>query len=276
MRPVGPRGVGIGLRRPHVSDLLATPRRVDWLEIIPENYIGRGGGMSRHLDACLERWPVLVHGVTASVGGPDPFDDAWLEGLRLLLSRVRAPFYTDHLCFTSVGGLQSHQLLPLPFHREAVAHAVARIRELQARLRLPVAVENISFYAVMPGSDRSFADFEAQVLEEADCGLLLDVNNLYVNARNHGLDPLAVLDRYPLERVWQLHLAGHEEVHGRVIDHHGAPVAPEVLALYDEVVRRIGPVPTLLERDLNLPPLDEVLDEADAIRARAPEVSLAA
>jgi uncharacterized protein (UPF0276 family) len=268
--------VGIGLRRPHVPDLLASTRRIDWLELAPENYLGRGGSMSRHLDACLERWPVLVHGVTASVGGPDPFDDAWLDALRLFLSRVRAPFYTDHLCWTAVDGQQSHQLLPLPFSRAARAHAVDRLRALRDRLGVPVAIENISFYAVMPGSETDFHTFEADVLEEADCGLLLDVNNLYVNARNHGLDPWALLDRYPLHRVWQLHLAGHEHVGGRVIDHHGAPVAPEVLALYAEVVRRLGPVPALLERDLHLPPFDEVADEADAIRAVAEGVRRAA
>lgn len=269
MRPVGPSGVGIGLRRPHAAELVATERRVDWLELTPENYLGRGGGMERHLARCLDRWPVLVHGVTASVGGPDPFDDHWLGALRRLLERVRAPFYSDHLCWTAVGGQQTHQLLPLPFHRAARDHAVARIRALRDRLGVPVAVENISFYAVMPGSETDFATFEADVLEAADCGLLLDVNNLYVNARNHGVDPVALLDRYPLHRVWQIHLAGHEHVHGRWIDHHGAPVSDEVLALYAEVLRRVGPTPTLLERDLNLPPLDEVLDEADAIRGRA-------
>ncbi|MEQ1506199.1 MAG: DUF692 domain-containing protein [Myxococcota bacterium] len=266
MRAVGPTGVGVGLRRPHVQALLATDRRVDWLELTPENYLGRGGGMSRHLDACLERWPVLVHGVTASIGGPDPYDDGWLDALRRFLARVRAPFYSDHLCWTSAGGFQSHQLLPLPFHREAIDHAVGRIRALRDALRVPIAVENISFYAVMPGSDLGFAAFEAAVVEEADCGLLLDLNNLYVNARNFGLDPMEVLDRYPLDRVWQVHLAGHELQHGRYIDTHGAPVAPEVQALYVALVERIGPVPALLERDTNLPPLAEVLDEADALR----------
>lgn len=267
MRAVGPTGVGVGLRRPHVAELLPTERRIDWLELTPENYLGRGGGMSRHLDACLERWPVLVHGVTASVGGPDGYDDAWLEALRGFLRRVGSPFYSDHLCWTSARGLQSHQLLPLPFHREAIDHAVGRIRALRDALRVPIAVENISFYAVMPGSDLGFAEFEAAVIEEADCGLLLDLNNLYVNARNFGLDPFAVLDLYPLDRVWQVHLAGHEIQHGRYIDTHGSPVAPEVQALYVELVRRIGPVPALLERDTNLPPLADVLDEADALRS---------
>jgi uncharacterized protein (UPF0276 family) len=268
--PIG--GVGIGLRGPHVADLLASDRGgshrvVDFLEIIPENYVFRGGRDRRTLMACRERWPMLVHGVSLSLGGPDPFDDTYLASLKALLDVLRAPFYTDHLCFSSVGGFQSHELLPLPECEEAVQHVARRIRELADRLERPVAVENISQYAVMPGAHMGRAAFVAAVCEEADCGLLLDVNNLYVNARNFGCEPLAELSALPLHRVVQLHVAGHEVRHGRYIDHHGAPVCPEVLALTAEVLRRTGPsVPVLLERDLNLPPLDEVLDEADALR----------
>ncbi len=269
-------GVGIGLRPPHVTDLLASDRHVDFLEIIPENYVGRGGDAARHLAACRERWPILVHGVSVSVGGPDPLDRAYLDGLADVLRIVDAPFYTDHLCYTSVGGFESHQLLPLPFHLEAVHHAATRIRALRDVLKMPIAVENISYYAVMPGSDMAAVDFVAAVVDEADCGLLLDVNNLYVNAMNHGLDPMACLDRLPLERVVQLHIAGHELQHGRYIDHHGAPVDDAVVALYADVLRRLGPVPTLLERDTNIPPLDEVLDEADRLREATGALELVA
>jgi uncharacterized protein len=265
-------GVGIGLRNPHVTDLLETERALDFLEVIPENFVGRGGPDLRTLDACRERWPMLVHGVAVSIGGPDPFDDEYVTGLRAFLSRVRAPFYTDHLCYSSYGGFQSHQLLPLPQSDEAVAHAARRIRELSERLELPVAVENVTTYANMPGSTMSPAAFVAAVVEEADCGLLLDVNNLYVNAKNLGSDLAGDLDLLPLHRVMQLHVAGHDVRHGRWIDSHGAPVADEVAALTVEVVRRAGDVPVLLERDLNLPPLDEVLDEADTLRAAIAEL----
>ncbi|MEZ4235365.1 MAG: DUF692 domain-containing protein [Myxococcota bacterium] len=262
-----PTGVGIGLRNPHLTDLLATERSLDFLEIIPENYVGRGGPDLRTLDACRERWPLLVHGVAMSIGGPDPFDDAYVEGLRALLRRIDAPFYTDHLCYSSYGGFQSHQLLPLPQSDQAVLHAARRIRELRDRLDLPVAVENVTTYANMPGSTMTAAAFVAAVAEEADCGLLLDVNNLYVNAKNLGTDLRTDLDVLPLHRVVQLHVAGHDVRQGRWIDSHGAPVADEVAALVVEVIARVGDVPVLLERDLNLPPLAEVLDEADTLRA---------
>lgn len=269
-----PRGVGIGLRPPHVQELMRTERALDFLEICPENYVGRGGFDAYHLAACRERWPILVHGVSVSLGGPDPLDTEYLGQLKQLLRDLRVPFYTDHLCYTTVGGFQSHQLLPLPFSAEAVAHTAARIRKIRGILDLPVAVENISYYAHMPGTQMLHTDFVRAVCEEADCGLLLDVNNLFVNATNHKLQPLEQLDRLPLERVVQIHIAGHTRQGGRLIDDHGAPTCPEVIELYREVTRRLGNVPTLLERDTRIPPLGEVLDEADMIRAvQAEEVS---
>ena len=263
-----PTGVGIGLRGPHADELLTTDRRVDFLEIIPENYVFRGGRDAHILAAARERWPVLVHGVSRSIGGPDPFDTEYLRGLSTLLRTIDAPFYTDHLCFTTFGGRQSHQLLPLPTSAEAVEHVAARIRALRDLLDLPVAVENISQYATMPGSELGLSEFVAAVCERADCGLLLDVNNLYVNAVNFGTDPWADLRALPLHRVVQIHVAGHEKRGARLIDHHGAPVCDTVQDLLAAAVAAIGEVPVLLERDTNLPPLAEVLDEADALRAR--------
>ena len=260
-------GVGIGLRNPHVRDLLASDRHVDFLEVCPENYVGRGGPDLKTLDAVRERWPLLVHGVAVSLGGPDPFDDDYIAGLKALLDRVGATFYTDHLCFTAFGGFQSHQLLPLPQHEAAVEHAAARIRELSDRLERPIAVENITTYVNMPGSTMSPEAFVAAVVREADCGLLLDVNNLYVNSRNLGSDPVADLDLLPMDRVVQMHIAGHDINGGRYIDSHGSPVAPAVSELTAEALRRAPGVPVLLERDLEIPPLDELLDEADRLRA---------
>lgn len=262
-----PRGVGIGLRREHFAAIERTDRTVDWLEIIPENYVGHGGAPRRHLARCSERWPVIAHGVSMSLGGPDPLPGDYVDGLRRLLDELQAPFYTDHLCYATIGGVNFYDLLPLPFTEEAVRHTAARIRELQDRLERPVAVENISYYAVMPGPSMSEGQFVTAVVEEADCGLLLDVNNVYVNARNHGEDPLANLEALPLHRTRQVHIAGHVEEGGRLIDTHGRALVDPVWELYAQALSRVGPVPTLLEWDTDIPELDVVLDEADRARA---------
>ena len=262
-----PTGVGIGLRKGFHTPLLEADRHVDFLEIVPENYVGRGGRDRAQLFACAERWPVLAHGVSVSLGGPDPLDRTYLAGLKQLLDALGVPFYTDHLCFTSLGGMQSHELLPLPETDEAVRHVAGRIRQVAELLERPVAVENIAQYAVMPGATLGREAFVTAVCEEADCGLLLDVNNVYVNARNSGTEPLADLLALPLHRTVQMHVAGHEVQHGRVLDTHGAPVSGPVVELARLALARIGrPVPVLLERDTNLPPVEQVLDEANALR----------
>lgn len=266
-----PSGVGVGLRGPHVDGLLASARQLDFVEVVPENYVGRGGRDRRTLLASRARWPMLVHGVSVSLGGPDPLDRAYLAGLRELLDQLEVPIYTDHLCFTAVSGWQSHELLPLPRTFEAARYAAARIRCVSELLDRPVAVENVTQYATMPGSDLSRPAFARAVCEEADCGLLLDVNNLYVDAINDGVSPEAELAEMPLDRVVQLHVAGHERYGGRLVDTHGAATCPEVVALARSVVAwcaaRGRAVPVLLERDAHLPAVDALLDEADAIRA---------
>lgn len=267
MTTTRPTGVGIGLRREHFAAIEQCSRRIDWLEIIPENYVGHGGHVRRHLSWCRERWPVIAHGVSLSLGGPDPLDAGYVDGLRGLLDELQAPFYTDHLCYATIGGVNFYDLLPLPFTEEAVRHTAARIRELADRLERPVAVENISYYAVMPGAAMSEGQFVTAVVEEAGCGLLLDVNNVYVNARNHRQDPVASLEALPLHRTVQIHIAGHVEEGGRLIDTHGRPLVDPVWALYEHALAQVGPVPTLLEWDTDIPALDRVLDEADRARA---------
>jgi len=259
MTTTRPTGVGIGLRREHFAAIEQSERPVDWLEIIPENYVGHGGYARRHLARCRERWPVVAHGVSLSLGGPDPFDDDYVLGLRRLLDELRAPFYTDHLCYATIGGVNFYDLLPLPFTEEAVRHTAGRIRELADRLERPVAVENVSYYAVMPGAAMSEGQFVTAVVEEAQCGLLLDVNNVYVNARNHGEDPSRALESLPLHRTLQIHIAGHVEEGGRLIDTHGRPLVDPVWALYEQALARVGPVPTLLEWDTDITALDRVL-----------------
>ncbi|RMG09520.1 MAG: DUF692 domain-containing protein [Planctomycetota bacterium] len=260
-------GAGIGLRREFFEDLLASERRPDWLEIVSENFMGVGGRSRWALEECLGRWPVIPHGVNLNIGGPDPLDEAYLEGLSELVRRTDAPFFSDHFCYSRLGGVYLHELLPLPFNEEVIAHVVPRIRAVRDRVGRPFLLENPSYYEVMPGSTLDEAEVLTRIVEEADCGLLLDVNNVYVNAQNHGYDPVAFLDRLPLERVGYVHLAGHTPEPEAIIDTHGAAVPEPVWDLFAALLERTGPVSALVEWDHDIPPLDVVLDQADRARA---------
>ena len=262
-----PKGIGIGLRQCHFDAVLSSTRTLDWLEFVPENFVGRGGRDKRILEACAERWPLIPHGVSASLGGPDVIDAAWVTELRHLLDAFACQAYSDHLCWVSAGGTTFYDLLPVPFSAAAVSHVVASIRELTDRLEREIWLENISYYAVMPGSSMDEGSFVRAVVEESGCGLLLDLNNVYVNAMNHGHDPREVLWKLPVERTRQIHLAGFLREGSWLIDHHGAAISQPVWELYREVVAEIGPVPTLVEWDTDIPGLDIVLDEADKARA---------
>jgi uncharacterized protein (UPF0276 family) len=212
---------------------------------------------------------VIPHGLSLSIGGPDPLDDAWIAEIAAFCRRVGAPFWSDHLCYTTAGGVNHTDLLPLPFTEETVDHVVARIAEVRKRTDVPLALENLTYYARMPGTMEEVSFLRA-VVERADCGLVLDVNNVYVNAKNHGGDPYATIDRMPLDRVWQLHLAGHTRTDELIIDTHIGPVCDEVWALYRHTLARAGRmIPTLIEWDLEIPSIDQVLDEVDRARAHA-------
>ncbi len=268
-----PLGAGIGLRREFYEELPRTERALDWVEIIPENFLSLGGRSQRALEASAERWTVLSHGVGLNIGGPDPLDEDYVTRLAALARRLESPFFSDHLCYSRVGGVYLHDLLPLPFSEEAVEYVVPRVREVMARVERPFLLENPSYYARMPGGTLAEADFLRHVAEQADCGLLLDVNNIYVNAQNHGYDPQAFVDALPLERVVQIHLAGHDRRPDVIIDTHGAQVCDEVWALYRYTLERTGPVSTLIEWDQDIPSMDAVLDEADRARAALREVT---
>lgn len=268
-----PLGAGIGLRRGFYEALPRTERALDWLEIIPENFLTLGGRSQRALEACAERWTVLPHGVGLNIGGPDPLDEDYVTRLEALVRRVDAPFFSDHLCYSRLGGIHLHDLLPLPFNEEAVEYVVPRVREVVARVGRPFLLENPSYYARMPGGTLEEATFLKHVVEQADCGLLLDVNNIYVNALNHGYEPRAFVDALPLERVVQIHLAGHERYPDVIIDTHGAPVCDDVWSLYRYVLERTGPVSTLIEWDQDIPSMEAVLDQADQARALLREVA---
>lgn len=265
-------GVGIGLRRSLERETVATPRHLDWLEVIPENFLGLGGRSARMLDAAQARWPLLPHGIGLDIGGPDPLDDGYLEALGALAARLDAPWFSDHLCFTRIDGFDSQDLLPLPFTHEAVEHVCERIAKVKQVIPRPLLLENASYYVRMPGSELSELEFLLAVAERADIGLLLDLNNVVVNCLNHGGDPRAFVDAIPPGRVVQFHLAGHTPTPELVIDTHIGPIPESVWALYRHALARFGPVTTLVEWDSEIPSLDAYVDEADRARALMQEV----
>lgn len=263
-------GVGIGLRQEHWSVLPTVERQLDWLELVPENFVACGGKARRVLGACHERWPLGVHGVGLSPGGPDPLDSELLSGLGRLCDQLGVDTMTEHASWSRAHGRHFHDLLPLPLTEPAALHLAGRARAIRQALGRPLLLENITWYAAMPTGGEPVmteGDWLTLVLSEADAGLLLDVNNVYVNALNHGLCPEAVLASLPLERTGRIHLAGHVERDGMLVDNHGAPVIEPVWKLFQSALRRTGPVPVLVEWDLEIPALDRVLDEADQARA---------
>jgi uncharacterized protein len=269
-------GVGLGLRRPHLEEVAGREGHgVPFWETCPENLIGEGGRAARAARAILEREPVLTHGLSLSVGGFDAWDRQYLQDLGEFLLQTGTPWHSEHLCFTSVDGSCLHELLPIPFTREAARHTIARVKGLQSHLPVPLLLENITYYAELGAPEMEEADFIAAVLEGADVGWLLDVNNVYVNALNFGFDPKAWLAAMPLERVAQIHIAGHRRFGGLTIDTHGADVIDPVIDLLQWTLGRLGrAVPVLLERDNHIPDLDDLLAERTRIQ-RAYDAALA-
>jgi uncharacterized protein (UPF0276 family) len=258
---------GLGLRRALLGPLQdAAPGAFDFLECAPDNWIGVGGRFGAALAALAERHPLACHGLSLSLGGVAPLDATHLQRLRRFLDAHRVPVFSEHLSYCADDG-QLYDLLPLPFTDEAVRHVAGRIRQVQDALGRRLAVENVSYYAA-PHQAMPEIDFLLAVLEEADCELLLDVNNVYVNAINHRYDPLAFLDRLPGQRISYIHVAGHyDEADDLKVDTHGAPVKHDVWALLEAAYARFGVRPTLLERDFHFPPFAELLDEVQMIRA---------
>jgi uncharacterized protein (UPF0276 family) len=237
---------------------------------MPENWVCFGGQRRRLLDACIERFPSITHSVSLNIGGLDPLDGELLATTADLLQRTDAPFFSDHVCYSSVRGQPVSDLLPLPFTHEVIAHTARRISEARDRIGRPLALENATFYSHMPGAEMDEASFLNELFTTADCGMLLDINNVYVNSQNHGFDPRRYIDRMPLSRVWQLHLAGHTLIENTIIDTHIGPIIEPVWDLYRYTLRRAGRlIPTLIEWDQDIPPLDEVLDELDRARVVA-------
>ena len=262
-------GFGLGLRPRHYEAILKSKPRVDWFEALSENYMIPGGRPLSYLMRIRERYPVVLHGVSISIGGTDPLDRAHLEGLKALAQRVQPEWISDHLCWTGVAGRNLHDLMPLPYTQEALRHVARRVRAVQDFLGRRILLENVSSYVAYRESAMTEWDFLAALAREADCDILLDVNNIYVSAFNHGFDALEFLDRMPAARVRQIHLAGHDNCGDLIIDTHDAPVIGPVWELYAEALRRFGPVPTMIERDDRIPPLGALVRELDRARAVA-------
>lgn len=263
-------GDGVGLRDAHFAHLMATePSRwgVDWFEIVSENSLEHHGYASHVLDIVAAHRPVVMHGVSLSIGSTDPLDLAYLDALKGLAERVKPAWISDHLCWTGVAGLNTHDLLPMPLTEASLAHVVGRIREVQDRLGRPLILENPSSYFQFAGPQMPECEYLARMAEEADCGLLLDVNNVHVSAFNHGFDPVAYIEAIPAERVVQLHLAGPKDCGTHLVDTHDSPVLDAVWDLYALAMARTGGVATLLEWDSDIPPWDELLAELAKARS---------
>lgn len=259
-------GFGVGLRGKHVEALRARPEGVDFLEFLSENHLDPSRHLAQIGEELAARFPVALHGVSLSIGSCDPLDRDYLRRLRDLATRVRATWVSDHVCWTGIGGANSHDLLPLPYDEETLGHLVQRVRQVSDCLERPLVLENPSSYLAFRGSSMAEHEFLVRLAEESDCALLVDVNNVHVSAENHGFDPEAYLDALPAARIVQIHLAGYRDRDTHLLDTHDQPVAPPVWALYRRLIARIGRRSTLIEWDAEIPPLETLIAELDRAR----------
>jgi uncharacterized protein (UPF0276 family) len=263
-------GFGLGLRTEHYRDFADSTNAgrpaVDWLEIISENYMVPGGKPLHYLDTIRRDHPMVMHGVSMSIGSTDPLDLGYLRALKTLAQRVEPAWISDHLCWTCVDQHNLHDLLPMPYTEAALRHLVPRVQHVQEFLGRRLLLENVSSYVAFAGDEMSEWEFIAELVRRADCELLLDVNNVYVSSRNHGFDPRHFIDAMPRECVRQIHLAGHEDHGDHCVDTHDHPVCDAVWELYGYTVQRLGTVPAMIERDDRIPPLPELLAELDVAR----------
>jgi uncharacterized protein (UPF0276 family) len=259
-------GFGLGLRTEHYNTILATQPNVDWFEVLSENYMIPGGKPLDFLDRIRAHYPVVMHGVSLSIGSTTPFDRNYLRDLKKLASRIEPAWISDHLCWTGVHGQNIHDLLPLPYTEETVRHVVERVKIVQDFLGRQILLENVSSYASYVDSNMTEWEFIAEIAEQADCLLLLDVNNIYVSSYNHQFDAKAFIDGVPAKRVQQIHLAGHQNNGDYIIDTHDAPVIDPVWDLYSYAIARLGAVSTMIERDDHIPELEVLVEELQIAR----------
>jgi uncharacterized protein (UPF0276 family) len=255
-------GHGVGLRPPHYAEVVERRPAIDWFELITENFLVAGGNPRRVLRAVREQYPIVLHGVSLSLGSVDPLDTGYLDQVAALAAETEPAWVSDHLCWSSVGGHTGHDLWPLPFTEESLAHVVARVRQIQDRLRRRILVENVSSYVQFASSTLTEWEFLAALAERADCGLLLDINNVFVSAHNHGFSAETFLEGIPVTRVGQFHLAGHSDHGTYLLDTHDHPVCDPVWDLYRKAVQRFGAIATLIERDDDIPALGDLVAES--------------
>lgn len=265
-------GYGLGLRKEHYDTILRDSPTIDWFEILSENYMIAGGKPLYYLDKLRERYPMVMHGVSLSIGSTDPLNEEYLLQLKTLARRVTPAWISDHLCWTGVNNTNTHDLLPLPYTEETIRHVAERVSLVQDYLGQQILLENVSSYVAFKDSEMTEWEFIREIVERADCLILLDINNIYVSAFNHKFDPYAYLDGIPVERVRQFHLAGHIQEEDMIIDTHDHPIADLVWDLFTAAVRRFGYVSTMIERDDNIPALQELLTELDQARQIAEAV----
>jgi hypothetical protein len=266
-------GAGIGLRRQHFEGILADRPDLGWLEVIPENFLNRGGYCANALKRIGELYPMIAHGVSLSIGSTDPLDPAHLRLLKQFCDQVDSPWASDHLCFTMVDHVNLNDLIPLPFREETVHHVAGRVKVVQDVLERPFLLENVTYYMAPSRSEMSESDFIRGILEQADCGLLLDVSNVVLNSKNHGFDPRAFIRSLPLDRIGQLHLAGYEEHGDLLLDTHAKPVSEETWDLYRYVIEQIGRTSVLVEWDAEIPSLDRLCQEATMAQRLMDEIA---
>jgi uncharacterized protein (UPF0276 family) len=267
----GNLGFGLGLRSTYYQAILEQRPAIDWFEIVSENYLVAGGKALYFLDAIGEQYPLVMHGVSLSIGGPHELDRDYLRQLKHLAQRVQPAWISDHLCWSQGNAHQLHDLLPLPYTEESLQHVAARVRQVQDVIERPLVLENVSSYLRCADDQFSEWQFLSALSELSGCELLLDVNNVYVSARNHGFDAWEFISSLPKQRIRQLHLAGHSDYGSYLIDTHDQPVSDPVWQLYQRTLQLLGPVSTLLERDDHFPDLDELLGELNKARRVAAE-----
>jgi uncharacterized protein (UPF0276 family) len=259
-------GYGLGLRKEHYEAVLAERPKVDWFEIISENYMVEGGKPLDYLSRIREHYPMVMHGVSMSIGSTEPLDFDYLKRLKALIKRVEPAWFSDHLCWTGVHGVNLHDLMPLPYTEEAAQHVADRVSQVQDFMGRQMLLENVSSYVSYSDSQMSEWEFLRAVAERADCLILLDINNIYVSAFNHNFDPYTYLTAIPGERVYQFHLAGHTQENNLIIDTHDHPIADPVFELYAAAVQHFGRVSAMIERDDHIPPLPDLLVELEQVR----------
>ncbi|MGE5196133.1 MAG: DUF692 domain-containing protein [Anaerolineae bacterium] len=260
-------GVGLGFRREIIQKILGLENReLDFVELAPENWMGIGGKYKRLLLRALEKYPITCHGLSLSLGSPEPLDWEFIKGIKKFFEETKIQFYSEHLSYCKCGNAHLYDLLPIPFTEEAIFHVASRIKQIQDFLEMPIAIENVSYYcSVAPQMEE--AEFLSRIVEESNCLLLLDINNVFVNAFNHQYDPYAFLKKIPLKKVAYIHMAGHQKVSpDLIIDTHGNPIIDPVYQLFEWAVQQLEPVPVLLERDFNLDDFEGLMGEVATLR----------